>query len=79
MLREWYIITKNIGECLVAAFALERSGSEEHFIDQYAKRPPVDCAGMTTTLDDFWCNVFFCTDERVGSEVCYAGFGVDCG
>lgn len=79
MLWEWHVIAENVSERLVPAFTLEWCGAEEHFIDQYTEGPPVHCAGMTATFDDFWCNVFFCTDERVGPEVRYAGFGVDCG
>ena len=79
MLGEWYVIAQNVSERLISAFAFERRGAEEHFIDQYTERPPVHCTGMTATFNDFWCNVLFCTDERVGSEVRYARFGVDCG
>lgn len=79
MLWEWHVITENVSECLVPTFALEGCGAKQHFIDQYTERPPVYSTGMTATFDDFWCNVFFCTDERVGSKVRYARFGVDCG
>lgn len=72
MLREWHVIAENVSECLVPAFAFEWCGAEEHLIDQYTERPPVHCTSMTATFNDFWCNVFFCTNERVGSEVRYA-------
>ena len=73
-----YIIAKYVSECLISTFALEGCSAEKHFIDQYTERPPIHRAGMTATFNYLWCNVFFCADERVGSEVCYAGFGVDC-
>lgn len=79
MLGEWDVIAQNVSERLISAFAFERCGAEEHFVDQYTERPPVHCTSMTATFNDFWCNVFFCTNERVGSEVRYARFGVDCG
>ena len=78
MLWERHVIAENVGECLISAFALEGCGAEEHLIDQYTERPPIDCTGMTTTFNNLWCNIFFCTDERVGPKVRYAGFGVDC-
>lgn len=79
MLWERYFIAENIRECLIPAFAFEGCGAEEHFIDQYTERPPIDCTSMTATFNNFWCNIFFRTDERISSEVRYAGFGVDCG
>ena len=72
MLWERHIIAENVSKCLISTFALERCSAEEHFIDEYAERPPVDCASMTAAFDDFWCNVFFRTDERVGTKVGYA-------
>lgn len=79
MLRERHVIAEDVSERLIPAFALEWCGAKQHFIDQYTERPPIHCASMTATFDDFWCNVFFCADEGVGSEVRYTRFGVDCG
>ena len=77
MLWERHVIAENVSKRLISAFALEGCSAEEHFVNQYAERPPVDCASMTAAFDDFRCNVFFCTDERVGTKVGYAGFCVD--
>ena len=79
MLWEWHVIAEYVSEGLIPIFPLEWCGAEEHFIYQYTERPPVNCAGMTAAFDDFWCNVFFGTNERVGSKIRDAGFGVDGG
>ena len=74
-----HVVAKNVGESGVAVLALERGGAEEHFIDEDAKRPPVDGARVAAALDDFGRDVFFGTDKGVGAEVGDAGFGVNGG
>ncbi len=72
VLWEGDIISQDICKGLVPALALEGSRAEEHFIDQYTERPPIHCACMSTAFDDFWCNVLFCTDEGICTEIGYA-------
>lgn len=72
MLRKWNVFAENVGECLISTFAFEWRSSKEHFVDQNAKGPPVNGTCMAAAFDHLWCNVFLCTDERVGPEVGYA-------
>ena len=71
------IISQDIRKGLIPALALERRRAEQHLIHQYPQRPPVHCASMTASLDDFRRYVFFCANEGIGAEVRYTGFGVD--
>ena len=63
MLWEGYVVAEDISECGVSVLALERCGSKEHFVDKDPQGPPVNCAGVAATLNNFWSNVFFCPNK----------------
>lgn len=69
MLGELHLIPQDVAESSIPILALEWRRAVQHLVDQNTKRPPIDCASVSTALDDFGCNVFFRTDKRVGPEV----------
>lgn len=71
------VVAQDVCESGITVFALERCCTEEHLIDQNAEGPPIYRAGVTTAFDHLWGDIFFGSDERVGPEVGYTGFGVD--
>ena len=75
--RKWNIIPEDVSKSSITVLSLERRGAEKHLVDQNPQGPPIDCARMTTALDDFGSNVFFSANERIGAKVGDAGFGVD--
>lgn len=77
MIGEGDFIAQDVGEGGVAVFAFEGGSAEEHFVDEDAKGPPVDGAGVAAAFDDFWSYVFLRSNERVRPEIRDAGFGVD--
>lgn len=77
MLWERHIIPQDIRKRSIAVLSLERRGSEEHLVNQYAQRPPIDRTGMSTAFDNLRRNVLLRTDKRVRSEIVYAGFRID--
>ena len=79
MVRKLRIIAKNVGERCIAVLALERGGAVEHFINQYAQSPPIDCARMATALDHFWRDVLFCAHKGVCPKIRDARFRVNGG
>ncbi len=79
MFGEGYVVAENVGERSVSVLALERCGSEEHFVNKDSQSPPVHCTGMAATFDDFWGNVLLCANEGVCTEIGNAGFGINSG
>lgn len=69
MLGELHFIPQDVAERSIPVLALKWCRAVQHLVDQDTKRPPIDCASVSATLDDFGCNVFFRTDKRVGPEV----------
>lgn len=76
MFWEWHIVTKDVGECLVSALALERSSAEEHLIYQYSQSPPIHRTRVATTFNNFRRDVFFRANEGICSKVGYAGLRI---
>ena len=77
--RERHLVSQDIRESGVPVLAFEWCGAEQHLVDQDTESPPVDCAGVPATLDHFWRDVFFSTDEGVCSEICDTALGIDRG
>ena len=48
----------------------------DHLVDQDTQCPPIHSRCVSASLDDFWGNVLFSTNERVRSEVRDARLGV---
>lgn len=71
------VLPEDVGEGAVAVLAFEGRGAVEHLIYQDAQRPPIYRTGMTTALDDLWCNILLSTDKRVCAEVGDARTSVD--
>ena len=77
MFWEGHFIPQDVGESGVAVLALEGSRAEQHLINQYSQRPPINGTCVTVSFDDFGCNIFFCSDKRVGPKVGNARLRVD--
>lgn len=65
-------VSKDIGKSRVPRRAFERCATIQHLIHQDSKRPPIDCARVTTSFDHFRRDVLFCANERIGPEVAEA-------
>lgn len=76
---EGHLIPQYIGKGGVAILALEGRCAIQHFVDEDAESPPIYSAGVAAAFDHFRGNIFFSAHKGIRSEVCDAGFGVDCG
>ena len=50
---------------------LERVNSADHFVKKHAKRPPVDCKGVSVSFDDLWREILRRPAESVCHAVCW--------
>lgn len=67
--REVDLVAQDARERRVTVLALEWGGTKEHLVDQDSQSPPIYSTGVTAALDHFWCNVLFCSDERIRAEI----------
>lgn len=79
MFGEGYVIAEDVGECSVSILALERCGSEEHFVNKDPQSPPIHRTGVAAPFNDFWGNVLLCPNKGVCTEIGNAGFGINGG
>ena len=74
---EGYVVSQDVGKGCVSVLALEWGGAVQHLVDEDAEGPPIDGTGVAASFDNFWGYVLFSPDERVGTEIRYAGFRID--